>query len=134
MAQTEITTNRLNSLRDRAAKSREQLSKATGSLEAAANISQRLQTSIRGNLTTWLGTSALIGLVLAKLPARKKKVYINAKSGKSTTPKRGIFVALLGIAFQLLRPFLQKTLLAQAHILVDKHLANRSAPRAPRVS
>lgn len=129
MAETQITTNRLNSLRDRAAKSRTQLSNATEHLEHAANISQRVQTSIRGNLTTWLGSAALIGLVLAKLPARKKKVYINAKTGKTTSKKSGLLVAGLGIAFQMARPFLQKALLEQAHILADKHLANRASAK-----
>ncbi len=129
MAETQITTNRLNSLRDRAAKSRTQLSNATEHLEHAANISQRVQTSIRGNLMTWLGSAALIGLVLAKLLARKKKVYINAKTGKTTSKKSGLLVAGLGIAFQMARPFLQKALLEQAHILADKHLANRASAK-----
>ena len=131
MAKTENTTDRLNSLRDRAAKSRASLSEAADDLQHAANISQRMETSIRGNLTTWLGSAALIGLVLAKLPARKKKVYINAKTGKtSASKKNGILVALLGFAFQMARPFLQKALVEQAHNLADKHRANRNPTKS----
>ena len=122
------TNEKLKLLMARAENSRREIANATTSLKHAANVPQRVQTSIRGNIATWLGSAALIGVVLAKLPARKKKVYINSKTGKKTIEKKGLLVVLLGLVFQAVRPFLQKMVLEQAHLMADKHLANRSQP------
>ncbi len=66
-----------------------------------------------------------MGLVLAKLPARKKKIYVNTKTGTTKKASGGLFVAALGVVFQLVRPFLQKFVLQQAKVLAQKHLQQR---------
>ncbi|MEO7932253.1 MAG: hypothetical protein ABIT76_03740 [Chthoniobacterales bacterium] len=133
MAEAEHYNHRLKQLSDRAAASRHSLAHAGRSLAASANVSRRLQTSIRGNLTTWLGSAALVGLVLAKLPARKKKIYIKAGASKGTKAeaesagkaKGGLAIALLGLVFQAVRPHLQKLITEQIRAQIEKRRASQ---------
>jgi hypothetical protein len=136
MAETEDTDQRLKVLTTRAEVSRRTLTHAGADLKAAVNVSRRVETSIRGNMTTWLGSAALIGVILAKLPPRKKKVYVSAKTGEkmkepdSSVKKGGVMVAAFGIIFQMVRPTLQKFVIAQAKTLAEKHFNRRVAEGA----
>jgi hypothetical protein len=136
MAETENTDERLKLLATRAEISRRALGNAGADLKSAVNVGRRVETSIRGNMTTWLGSAALIGVILAKLPPRKKKVYVSDKTGKkmqepeSTVKKGGVMVAVFGIIFQMVRPMLQKFVVAQAKTLAEKHFNYRVAQGA----
>ncbi len=133
MAEAEHYAQRIKQLSDRAAASRQRLAYAGRSLESAADFGRRVQTSIRGNLTTWLGSAALIGLVLAKLPSRKKKIYIKAGASKGTKAeaessgkaKGGLAIALLGLVFQAVRPQLQKLITEQIRAQIEKRRASQ---------
>ncbi|HEX8372867.1 MAG TPA: hypothetical protein VF585_08815 [Chthoniobacterales bacterium] len=129
MAEKDPNTHRLEVLAQRAAASRVALSNAGKRLATASNVSQRVETSIRTNRAAWLGSAAFLGILLAKLPARKKKVYINANTNTKIVEKPkasgGIMVALLGIAFQTAKPYIQKYLSQKARGMADRHLAKR---------
>lgn len=125
MAEAESYSERLKLLSERAAASRQALAQAGHSLQASAHIGRRVQTSIRGNLTAWLGSAALVGWVLSKLPARKKKVYVHSAGGTAEAAKGGLFVAGLGLVFQLVRPLLQKMLVEQVGAYAEKRFAHR---------
>ncbi len=132
MAETEFQSERLRDLAVRAADSRRGLSDASRRLKVASDFGQRVQTSIRGNLFVWLGTAAVVGLVLAKLPARRKKIYVGSGvSPTAETAKGGLLLATAGLLFKIFRPFLQKILVEQIGVLAEKHFSSRTG-KSPR--
>lgn len=132
MAQAELYSDRLKQLSDRAAASRQAFTEAGRSLQSSADLGQRLQNSFQKNITAWLGSAAVVGWVLSKLPARKKKIYAgkgsHTASATTEAVKGGVFISILGIVFKLVQPLLQKLLVQQLGTLTEKHLANRRKP------
>ena len=132
MAEAEFKSERLRRLSERAAETRLALSVAGRHLRSSTNLGQRMQTSIRGNLMTWISSAAVVGWVLARLPSRKKKIYIDKATNTVTTAgaaKGGLLLAVLGIVFKVASPFLQKMLVEQMGVLAEKHFVKRPKNR-----
>jgi hypothetical protein len=76
-------------------------------VRAHAHPGAKLRASFARNRIAWIGGAALLGLVLAKLPPRTKKVPLSRKAEKQIADagKAGFALGALKIAFDLARPF-----------------------------
>ncbi len=93
------------------ARSRQRLSANFGALRHDLNFPGRVKAAVLKHPAAWVGGAALFGLLLAKLPARRKKVVVTA-DGKPAKLARagqtGLILGALKIAFDLARPTLAK--------------------------
>ena len=81
----------------------------------------KLRRSFREQTVSWLAAAAAVGALIAFAPMRKKKIYINAKSGRETKRKlieTGFALGVVKIAAGLVRPviveFVKKRLIGFA--------------------
>jgi hypothetical protein len=76
------------------------------------DIPRKLKNSFRDQTAIWIGALAVVGLLIAVAPARKKKVYIRGKDNSKGNGKglleAGALVGVLKFAVTLLRPALIK--------------------------
>src|SRR5438067_11699087 len=72
------------------------------------DVPAQLKKSIRENKGAWLGAAAAIGLLLAKIPARKKKIYVDRHTNERVKKieKAGLALAVGKMLFSAARPFL----------------------------
>ena len=62
------------------AEARLELASTAASVKGRLDIPARLSASFRRNSWSWVSLAALVGWVLARLPFRKKKIYLEAGS------------------------------------------------------
>jgi hypothetical protein len=76
------------------------------------DIPRKLKNSFRDQTAIWIGALAVVGLLIAVAPARKKKIYIRGKDNSQGNGKglleAGALVGVLKFAATLLRPALMK--------------------------
>lgn len=72
------------------------------------DIPARARASFEKHRPAWLGGAALVGLLLSKIPARKKTIFVETASGvvMGNAGKIGKVVGLLKFAGKMARPFL----------------------------
>lgn len=69
------------------------------------NVGKKLRESVRGHTSMWVAGAAVFGWILSRLPARKKKVYIDSQGDRQIRKRgRGIGMALLSMLVTLLKP------------------------------
>lgn len=70
------------------------------------DVPHHLKNSFRAHKGIWMGAAAALGLLLAKIPARKKKVYVQKVSGErlKNLEKTGLALAVAKLAFSAARP------------------------------
>jgi hypothetical protein len=85
------------------------------SLRHDLDLPTRFKSSFHQNKAAYIGGATVFGLLLAKLPSRKKKVYIERKSKTAVkeVEKAGIWLILLQFLFKTLRPLLTSLLTKQ---------------------
>ncbi len=92
---------------------RAQLARSVDGLRRDADIGTHLKHSFTNHKAAWIGSAGVAGWVLSRLPARKKKVFIqkDGKESKAVAEKAageiagvGIIVAILKTLFTLFRP------------------------------
>jgi hypothetical protein len=95
-----------NELINQLARTRIGFSKSFGALHADVDVPARLRDSYQRNKMLWLGCAAFAGVLLAKLPARKKKIYVKQEGGKKIreAAEAGVAVVVLKFALSALRP------------------------------
>ena len=71
-----------NALVAELATARSRLSETGAELRAALDLPSRAKESFRRHRPAWLGGAALLGLVLSKLPSRRKTVFVERATGK----------------------------------------------------
>ncbi len=93
------------------ARARARVSANLGALRRDLDFPGRVKGAVMKHPATWVGGAALFGVLLAKLPARRKKGSVTAdgKPAKlGAAGKTGLLLGALKIAFDLSRPALAK--------------------------
>jgi hypothetical protein len=92
--------------------SRERMGREISGLRYELDVPRKLKNSFRDQPAIWIGALAVVGLLIAIAPARKKKVYLQAKDNSKENGKglleAGALVGVLKFAATLLRPALMK--------------------------
>ncbi|MDP9291742.1 MAG: hypothetical protein M3O82_05200 [Verrucomicrobiota bacterium] len=72
------------------------------------NLPAHFKAAVGRHKTFWLSGAAIIGWVLAKLPARQKKVYVDRHNKKAVKQMgfAGLLLGVLKLVFSLARPAL----------------------------
>ena len=89
------------------AASRERMARDLRGLHYELDFAGKLRRSFRKQTVSWLTAAAAVGALIAFAPMRKKKIYIDAKSGKKTKKRlveTGFALGALKIAATLLKP------------------------------
>ena len=89
-------------------KARARLARNFGALRQDLDLGTHFKHSFHENKAAYIGGATVLGLLISKLPARKKKIYIERKpkSGIKEAEKAGIWLILLDFLFKALRPML----------------------------
>jgi len=93
------------------AQARARLTANCGALRRELDFPGRVKGTVMKHPAAWIGGATLFGMLLSKLPARRKKIFGTAdgKSAKFAAAGRtGLVVGSLKIAFDLARPALAK--------------------------
>src|SRR5215831_17636868 len=89
------------------AQSRERMARDVRGLHYELDFPAKFRRSFREQTISWLTTAAAVGALVALAPMRKKKIYVDAKSGRKSQKKlveTGFAVAVLKIAANMVRP------------------------------
>jgi hypothetical protein len=112
-------------LREEIARSRERLTRDLRGLRYELDFPRKIRRSFQTQTVLWLAAAAAAGLVFTVLPRRKKKVYVDLKSGRKSTGRileAGFLLGALKIAANVLKPVI-------VSFLKDKVSAFASGPR-----
>jgi hypothetical protein len=94
-------------LRMEIARSRERVGRDLRGLHYELDFPAKLRRSFREQTILWITAVAAVGVLIALAPMRKKKIYVDAKSGrrpKEKLLKTGFVLGALNIGANLLRP------------------------------
>ena len=105
-------------LRDEIARSREQVARRVNRVRGEVDLPRKIRRSVRREPVPWIVGAIAVGLLLTALATRRKKVYVNEKSGGSKGGSKlleaGFVLGVLRIAATLFKPmimnFVQKKL------------------------
>jgi hypothetical protein len=111
MAEKSELSRSTDELTAKVARSREGVQRDLSGLQYELNFSAKLRRSYLHYTTYWLGAAAAVGVLIALLPLRKKKIYMRAQSnGKSRNKlaQNGFALGALNIGAGLIRPAIAK--------------------------
>jgi hypothetical protein len=94
-------------LRAEIANSRERVARGLRGLHYELDFPAKLRRSFQEQTVAWLTAAAAVGTLVVLLPLRKKKIYIDKKSGRKSQRKlveTGFALGALKVAASLLRP------------------------------
>jgi hypothetical protein len=97
----------IDELRAEIDRSRERMARDLRGLHYELDFAGKLRRSFRRQTVSWLTAAAAVGVLIAFAPLRRKKVYIDAKSGRKTKKRlveTGFALGALKIAAGLVRP------------------------------
>jgi hypothetical protein len=108
-------------------RTRAQLSEQSALVQRNLDINQHLTNSIREHSWAWISVAAIFGWLLSRLPARKKKVYIESANSQKRKARAGGLLRLAwngawSIAKPLLTAYLTKKIAEKARIPGTKWL------------
>ena len=89
------------------AQSRERVTRDLRGLRYEVDFAGKFRKSFREQTISWLTAAAAVGALVALAPMRKKKIYVDAKSGSKSQKKlveTGFSLAVLKIAANMVRP------------------------------
>jgi hypothetical protein len=101
----------LHELRQEIAHSRDRMARDLGGLRYELDFPLKFRKSFQRQTVVWITAAVVIGVVFAVMPARTKKIKVNAKPKTGSDPKEGILGAGLALgavklAATLLKPVL----------------------------
>src|SRR5205809_7191655 len=134
MAQKPEQRKSLHELRQEAAHSRDRLGRDLSGLRYKLDFPLKFRKSFQRQTVLWIGAAIGVGVVFAVLPARTKKIRINAKGAKSRGEhqKEGILGAGLALgALKLVATMLKPTITRYVASKMSGYAAG-PRPRAPR--
>jgi hypothetical protein len=97
----------INDLKAEIAGSRANLSRELRGLRYELDFSGKFRRSFRKQTGSWLSAAAAVGALIALAPMRKKKVYVDARSGRKGDKKlmqTGLALAAMKLVGNLARP------------------------------
>jgi hypothetical protein len=105
----------LHELRQEIAHSRDRMARDLGGLRYELDFPLKFRKSFQRQTVVWITAAVVIGVVFAVMPARTKKIQVNAKPKAKSDPKEGILGAGLALgavrlAATLLKPALMSFL------------------------
>ena len=130
MAQKPGQAKSLHELRQEAAHSRDRLSRDLSGLRYELDFPLKFRKSFQRQTVLWIGAAIVVGVVLAVLPARTKKVRVKMKTkDRGQQQKEGILGAGLAFgALKLVATMLKPTITA----FVAKKMSSYAAGAGPR--
>jgi hypothetical protein len=86
-------------VREKVERSREELGRDLAGLRYELDFSRKIKRTFQRNTAVWVGGALAVGLLLALMRARTKKVYINTVGKKVRSPNKSLLEsgALLGL-------------------------------------
>jgi hypothetical protein len=129
MAQRPGQGKSLHELRQEAAHSRDRLARDLSGLRYELDFPLKFRKSFQRQTVLWIGAAIVLGVVFAVMPARTKKVRINAKAkSKGEQQKEGLLGAGLALgALKLVATMLKPTITA----FVAKKMSGYAAGAGP---
>ncbi len=110
------------------ARARVEFGVATSKVRDEMDVPRRVRRSVANHAFLWVGGAALAGFIIARLPRRTKKVYVD-QEGKDVSPesvaKTGLFFAASKVALGLAQPILLKLAREQLVPLVQEFIRRR---------
>lgn len=90
------------------AAARARLSATGEDLRRTMDVPARAKDSFRRHRPAWIGGAALVGLVLSKLPARSKTIFVERATGKAlgAAGKLGTAWTVARLAFDIAKPLM----------------------------
>ena len=96
-------------LREEIARSRELVARNLSGLRYELDFPRKIRRSFQTQTVLWLAVAAAAGLLFTVLPRRKKKVYVDPKSGRKSTGRlleAGFVLGVLKIAANVFKPLI----------------------------
>src|SRR5947208_15349130 len=121
MAETSGHNESIDELQAQLARSRERVARNLGGLQYELDFPAKFRRSFRKQTGSWLSAAAAVGALVALAPMRRRKVYVDARSGEKSKKKlveTGLALAVLKVA---------ATLFWRASIEFVSHLFSGSA-------
>src|SRR5438552_3395509 len=97
----------IEELRAEIARSRERVGRDLRGLHYELDFPAKLQRSFREQTVSWISAATAVGALIVLLPMRKKKMYVDLKSGRKANKKltdTGFALGALKIGASLVRP------------------------------
>ena len=131
MAQKPGQAKSLHELRQEAAHSRDRLTRDLSGLRYELDFPLKFRKSFQRQTVLWIGAAIVVGVVLAVLPARTKKVRVKAKTkDRDQQQKEGILGAGLALgALKLVATMLKPTITAFVAKKMSGYAAGAGARR-----
>jgi len=107
MAEKSGRNKSIDELTAEIAQSRERVTRDLRGLRYEVDFAAKFRRSFREQTISWLTTAAAVGALVALAPMRKKKIYVDAKSGRKSQKKlveTGFALAVLKIGANMIRP------------------------------
>ena len=107
MAEKSGRNKSIEELRAEIGQSRGRVARDLRGLKYEVDFPAKLRRSFRQQTVSWLSAAAAVGALIALAPMRKKKIYVDAKSGRKSQKKlveSGVALAVLKIVANLVRP------------------------------
>ena len=93
------------------ARARARITADFGALRRDLDFPARAKSAVMKHPAAWVGGATLVGVLLSKLPARKKKAVVHRDGAEAkivSAGKTGLLLGALKIAFDLSRPVITK--------------------------
>jgi hypothetical protein len=131
MAQKPGQEKSLHELRQEAAHSRDRLARDLSGLRYELDFPLKFRKSFQRQTVLWIGAAIVVGVVFAVMPARTKKVRVNAKAkSKGEQQKEGLLGAGLALgALKLVATMLKPTITAFVAKKMSGYAAGAGASR-----
>lgn len=96
-------------LRQKIADSRELVVRDMGGLRYELDFARKFKQAFQRNTVVWVGAALAVGLLVALLRARPRKIYVNAAGRKVRSPEKsllesGALLGVLKLGFSLVQP------------------------------
>jgi hypothetical protein len=130
MAEKSGRNKSTDELRTEIARSRERVGCDLRGLRYELDFPAKLHRSFRERTVSWLAAATAVGALIVLLPTRKKKMYVDLKSGRKANKKlveTGFALGALKIGASLVRPAIVELVKKRLTGVVGQPRASRDA-------